>query len=604
MNGLGVRRIDPRKLKAKYSEERSKRMHPDSGRQYSLAKDSSNRLTEDLWRKSDAKRPLLQEDMDVLVVGGGMSGIMTATRLMQNGITDIRLIERGADFGGTWYWNQYPGAACDSESYIYMPFLDDTGYVPTEKYAGQLELQTYLKQLAHKFEITPRTLFSTKVDSLRWDEDTRRWIVRTDLGDVLRPRFVALCAGSFLQPKMPSIPGIDQFKGHMFLNSRWDYDYTGGSPGFPQLTGLRDKRVAIIGTGCSSVQSVPHLAKWAQELSVIQRTPSMVNYRANRPTDPEWAKSLEPGWQEKRMANFEACLLTPNEVTEDLVADGWTDLARSMADLDGAKAAIGDGDDGSANLAEIADYLTMAGNWERIDEIVSDEATAEALKAFYYVNCKRPTFHDDYLEAFNRPNVRLVNTDGKGVESILPDGVVVDGQLIEVDCIIFATGFEVFTPTYLTGQYSVQGIGGQSLEQKWEQNFRTLHGVMTAGFPNMVLVGHMRDGGGTTNSNFPFHHQATHVASIIKKTMEAGAASFEVTEQAEDAWRQTMRDKAPPIHQFLIDCTPGYLNNDGKVGDSAVRLSIYGGGSLEYASILQDWRNGSGFRNDLKFVDG
>jgi cyclohexanone monooxygenase len=328
----------------------------------------------------------------------------------------------------------------------------------------------------------------------------------------------------------------------------------------------------------------------------------MVNYRANAKTDPEWAKTLQPGWQEKRMNNFEECLLNPTEAAEDLVADAWTELARSMANLDQAKAALGDASADAAELMEIADFLTMAGNWERVDQIVTDKATADALKAYYYVNCKRPTFHDEYLAAFNRPNVTLVHTDGQGVERIVPEGVVVGGQLFEVDCIIFATGFEVFTHTYVTGEYTVKGVGGQSLEDKWSKDFCTLHGMLTHGFPNMVLVGHMRDGGGTTNSNFPFHHQATQVANIIKRTIDAGASSFDVTKEAEDGWRRAMREKMPPIHKFLADCTPGYLNNEGHVDDSALRLSIYGGGSIEYASILEAWRAGDGFERDLKLV--
>lgn len=302
------------------------------------------------------------------------------------------------------------------------------------------------------------------------------------------------------------------------------------------------------------------------------------------------------------MNNFEDCMFNPQGAQEDLVADGWTVIARSMSDMESAKKALSDPDVDTAELGEIADFLTMAGNWDRIDEIVTDKATADALKAYYYVNCKRPTFHDDYLPAFNRPNVRLVDTGGQGVERIAPEGVVVAGHLYEVDCIIFATGFEVFTHTYVTGEYTVTGVGGQSLQEKWSKGFSTLHGILTHGFPNMVLVGHMRDGGGSSNSNFPFHHQATQVATIIRKTLDSGAVSFDVTKEAEDGWRSAMREKMPPIQTFLAACTPGYLNNEGHVDDSALRLSIYGGGALEYAQILKSWRDGDGIERDLKFT--
>ncbi|MHB8530657.1 MAG: flavin-containing monooxygenase, partial [Caulobacteraceae bacterium] len=541
------------------------------------------------------------EEVDVLVVGGGMSGIMTAGRLIQNCLTNIRLIERGGDFGGTWYWNNYPGAACDSESYIYMPFLDDTGYVPSQKYATQQEIQSYLKQLAAQMDVTPRALFNTKAQTLTWSEDRQRWIVKTDAHDEFSARFIALCPGSFLQPKLPGIEGIHTFKGRMFLNSRWDYEYTGGSPAHPQLTKLRDKRVAIIGTGCSAVQSIPHLAEWAKELHVFQRTPSMVNFRGNTKTDPEWAKTLKPGWQEERINNFEDCLFRPVETVEDLVADSWTDIARSLSNLESAKDVLGETVLDLAELVQVADFLTMEKNRQRVDQIVTDKATAEALKPYYNVNCKRPAFHDEYLPAFNKPNVTLVDTGGRGVERVTPEGVVAGGKLYEADCIILATGFEVFSLTYVTGEYTVTGVGGQSLQDKWSKEFSSLHGLMTNGFPNMVLVGHMRDGGGSTNSNFPFTHQAAHVALLIKKTIDDGASSFEVTKEAEERWRRAMKEKAPPIREFLAECTPGYLNNEGAVSDSALRLTIYGGGSIEYAEILKAWRNGDAREQDLKF---
>ena len=202
------RLIDPQTLKRKYAEERDKRLASRGGRRNALAKDINNNLTQDLWRKNAIDRAPLNEKIDVLVVGGGMSGIMTASRLIWNGVTDIRLLERGGDFGGTWYWNQYPGAACDTESYIYMPFLDDTGYVPTEKYAGQPEIQAYLKDLAHESGVTARALFNTKAQTLSWDESSRRWRIRTDRGDEFSARFIVLCAGSLSQPKMPAMEGI------------------------------------------------------------------------------------------------------------------------------------------------------------------------------------------------------------------------------------------------------------------------------------------------------------------------------------------------------------------------------------------------------------
>jgi cyclohexanone monooxygenase len=596
--------IDPAKLREKYIAERNKRLNSRVGRSYKLAKDQPKELIDALWSKAVLNRAPVEEELDVLVVGGGMSGIMTAGRLVQQGVTSLRLLERGADFGGTWFWNQYPGAACDTESYIYMPFLDETGYVPTRKYARQPELQSYLKHLANLMDVAPRAFFNTKAQSFTWDEDSQRWTVETDAGDVFRARFIALCAGSLSQPKLPDIEGLGSFAGKMFLNSRWDYEYTGGTPEGPQLTKLADKRVAMVGTGCSAVQAIPHLAKWAKELFVFQRTPSMVNYRGDVETNPEWAKDLKPGWQVERMNNFEDCLFKPQDVAVDLVQDGWTDIARSLSNLDNAKAILGETASDIAELMQVADYLKVEDYRQRVQGIVRDEATAEALKTYYNVNCKRPTFHDEYLPSFNRPNVSLVDVAEGGIERIVPEGIVASGKIYEVDCIIFATGFEAFSRTYVTGEYTVTGRNGQTLEEKWNRKFATLHGVLTNGFPNMVLVGHMRDGGGSTNSNFPFHHQSIYAAKLIRKTMDSGAASFDVTEEAEHGWRAQMRAKAPPIQEFLADCTPGYLNNEGHVDETALRFAIYGGGSIEYANILAEWRDGDGAERDLTFVRG
>jgi cyclohexanone monooxygenase len=596
------RAIDPGALKQKYAEERDKRLGPQGGRQYRLAIDDYPELIEDPWAKAPSPRAAVSEDVDALVVGGGMSGIMTAGRLMQNGVTNLRLIERGADYGGTWYWNRYPGAQCDTESYIYMPLLDESGYVPTQKYAGQPELQSYFKQVADQLGLTERALFRTKANSFTWDEGLQRWIVRTDRGDEIRARFIALCVGNLAQPKLPAIEGIKSFKGHMFLTARWDYDYTGGSASAPQLTNLRDKRAAIIGTGASAVQAIPHLAEWAKELFVFQRTPSMINYRGNTKTDPEWAKSLKPGWQEERMKNFEEYVFNPAGTERDLVADGWTDLARSLANVDAAKEVLQEPCTDLAELMQIADFIKMEESRERVDQTVSDPATAEGLKAYYNVHCKRPTFHDEYLPAFNKPNVTLVDTGGKGVERITEKGVVVGGREYEVDCVIFSTGFEAATPTYLTGEYTLTGVGGRSLEDKWNQQFTSLHGMLTHGFPNMILVGHVRDGGGSFNATYPFMQQANHAAALIATTIGKGASSFDVTPEAEARWRQTMKDKTPPIQQFLSDCTPGYLNNEGNPDGSALRLSLYGGGVIEYANVLREWREGGGLERDLELA--
>ena len=266
-------------------------------------------------------------------------------------------------------------------------------------------------------------------------------------------RFLVMGNGPLHRPKLPGVPGIESFRGHTFHTSRWDYGYTGGDSN-GNLVGLHDKRVGIIGTGATAVQVVPHVAAAAAQLFLFQRTPSSIDVRANRPTDPSWASSLEPGWQRRRMENF-TVLTSGGLAGEDLVMDGWTDiigrLLRRLREQDGPP------DESLADTLELADFEKMEQVRARVDTLVTDPATAAALKPWYRQFCKRPCFHDEYLQSFNRPNVTLVDTDGRGVDRIAPDGVVAGGQEYAVDCLIFATGFEVGTDYTQRAGYDVVG---------------------------------------------------------------------------------------------------------------------------------------------------
>jgi cyclohexanone monooxygenase len=172
----------------------------------------------------------------------------------------VRIIEKGGNFGGTWYWNRYPGAACDIESYVYLPLLEETGFIPLEKYSKGQEILEYSKAIARHFALYRDALFQTEVTDLSWDDEAQRWIVSTERGDKIRARFVAMANGPLHRPKLPGISGIETFKGHSFHTSRWDYDYTGGDPS-GGLTRLADKRVGLIGTGATAVQCVPPSAR-------------------------------------------------------------------------------------------------------------------------------------------------------------------------------------------------------------------------------------------------------------------------------------------------------------------------------------------------------
>jgi cyclohexanone monooxygenase len=580
--------FDPDALRAKYREERDKRLRADGNDQYVEVTGRFAHFVEDPYVAPGFTRAGLNDDVTAVVIGGGFGGLLAGVRLREAGVDDVRLIEKGGDFGGTWYWNRYPGAMCDVESYIYLPLLEELGYVPTEKYARAPEILAHSRAIGRKFDLYRNACFQTEVTDLRWDEAAARWIVSTNRGDRMRARFVVMSNGPLNRPKLPGIPGIESFAGHSFHTSRWDYGYTGGDSN-GGLTGLRGKRVGIIGTGATAVQCVPHLAEAAEHLYVFQRTPSSIDVRANRPTDAGWAASLGPGWHEQRMDNFNI-LVSGGFQAEDLVADGWTDIIRKllvMVQRDGDAASS---PDALAQTMERADFEKMEQIRARVDAVVEDAATAAALKPYYRQFCKRPCFHDEYLQSFNRPNVTLVDTNGKGVERLTPTGVVAAGTEYPVDCLIFATGFEVGTAYTRRAGYEIHGRDGRTMTEYWADGVRTLHGMHTRGFPNCFIMG-PQQAGFTVNYPHMLSEQSRHLAYIVRQGLDHGVKTMEVSEAAEAEWVETVIRLARFAREFLENCTPGYYNNEGMPGALNGQNGFFGGGSVEFFRILQAWRD-------------
>ncbi|HEY5841432.1 MAG TPA: NAD(P)/FAD-dependent oxidoreductase, partial [Mycobacterium sp.] len=462
--------MDVDALRRKYAEERERRLRPDGIAQYVEIAGRFAALAEDPWADGQCNRQPLTDDVDVAVVGAGFGGLLTGARLRQLGIDGVRLIDKAADVGGTWYWNRYPGIACDVESYVYMPLLEELGYIPTERYAKGAEILAHCRRIAEHYDLYRDACLQTEVREIRWEPASSRWIITTDRGDQMRARFVSMANGYLQKPKLPGIPGIDEFGGQMFHTSRWDYGYTGAG-----LEHLSDKRVGIVGTGATAIQCVPHLAAAAQQLFVVQRTPSSVDVRDNQPTDPQWAAGVEPGWQQRRIENFQV-LTAGGQADEDLVADAWTSITRRLPVMRWDSDA-GPTPEQRAESIELADFAKMEEVRARVDAIVSDPATAEALKPWYGYFCKRPCFHDEYLQSFNRDNVTLVDTGGLGVQRISEAGVVVDGVHHELDCLIFATGFEVGTDYCRRTGFEVIGRDGQTLTDTWRDGVRTFQGL-------------------------------------------------------------------------------------------------------------------------------
>jgi cyclohexanone monooxygenase len=403
----------------------------------------------------------------------------------------------------------------------------------------------------------------------------------------MRARYVCLATGPLNRPKLPGIPGIEDFEGHSFHASRWDYGYTGGDSS-GGLVGLRGKRVGVIGTGATAVQCVPHVGEWAAHLYVFQRTPSSIDVKHNPPTDPDWARSLRPGWHQERMDNFNHLVSgVPQPV--DLVNDGWTDIIGKLL-LGLQQGRSRDlSPEGIARAVELADFEKMEEIRARVDETVRDAETAEALKPYYRQFCKRPCFHNEYLETFNRPNVTLVDTRGRGVERITAKGVVVDGRQYVLDCLIYASGFEVGTDYCRRAGLQIYGRGGESLSGYWARGTRTLHGMHVHGFPNCFLMNNAQ-AGFTASYPHMLNEQARHLAYVIRTGLERGGTTIEVSAEAERAWVEQCIQKARQTGDFFENCTPGYYNNEGKPGERSAQDGFYGGGSPEFIRILEAWR--------------
>ena len=587
--------FDPAALKAKYQAERAKRLRKEGNEQYVEIKGEFAHYLEDPYVEPGYTREALSDEVDVVVVGGGFGGLLAGARLREAGVGRVRIIEKGGDFGGTWYWNRYPGAACDIESYIYLPLLEEVGYMPVEKYSRAAEILEHSRAIGRHFKLYDDALFQTEVTEMRWDDEGARWIVHTNRGDVIRARFIVTASGPLHRPKLPGIPGVETFKGHSFHTSRWDYGYTGGDCN-GGLEKLKDKRIGIIGTGATAVQCVPHLGAWAKELFVFQRTPSSIDVRNNRPTDREWVKTLKPGWQQFRMDNFNT-LVSGGYQEEDLVNDGWTDIIGNllvMARKNPNKLAP----EKMAETVQLADFKKMESIRKRVETVVKDPSTAEALKPWYNQFCKRPCFHDEYLATFNRPNVHLIDTAGKGVERITENAIVANGKEYEIDCLLYATGFEVGTGYTRRAGFEIYGRDGLSLTEKWEEGVSSLHGMHTRGFPNCFIVSNAQSG---FTANYPhmLNEQSKHLAYIIKECIGRQARVVETTQEAEDAWVEEVMKVAVFNRRYLEECTPGYYNNEGQPSDRTIRNGSYGAGSIAFIKVLENWRA----KGDLSGLD-
>ena len=549
------------KIKEKFAQEREIRVNfrPEGTAQFTS--DFSGELEKyavDPYSDDWVEREPIEDTVECLFIGGGFSALLTSARLRERGVESIRIVERGADVGGTWYWNRYPGVACDVVSYDYLPLLDEMNYVPKNHYSRGDEILGHCQAIAKKYDLYELAVFQTTVTSTTWLAEEQLWELKTDRGDTMKARFVICANGTLSKPKLAKIEGIESFKGHSFHTSRWDYDYTG-----QDLANLKDKVVGIIGTGATAVQAVPGLGEAAKELYVFQRTPSSIDVRKDWPTDQEWAAKLKPGWQQKRrQRNLQGPKISEEQKKRQAAYTKEEKLRHQE----------------NSNI----DYMMRI--HDRIEKTVEDPATAEALKPWYMFMCKRPCFHNDYLPTFNRPNVHLVDTHGEGITLITEKGPQFDGKDYDLDLLIFATGFEV----QKTGIYNrIIGKDNLDLEDKYQDGIRTLLGIHTEGFPNLFIMGGYQ-------ASFQFNltdmlqTQGDHIAECIAYARKHNHQAIEPTADAEEWWVQEViahRGKTKRNEE----CTPGYYNFEGE--SNRRQDGNYNGGFLQYFNHMKDVRD-------------
>lgn len=586
----GAHATDPGALRERYRREREARIRDDGNAQFQELSGVLAHFRDDPWAAPSVERGGVDEEVDVVVIGGGFGGLLAAALLRNSGVDSLRVVEKGTDFGGVWYWNRYPGAQCDIDASVYLPLLEEMNYIPQQKYASGAEIFEYCKMIARKYDLYKDALLGTEVSHAEWDEKSSRWAITTDKGDLLRARFLVTSPGGQHRPRLPGVPGLERFKGHVFHTSRWDYAYTGGDTS-GHMTGLTGKRVGVIGTGATAVQCVPYLAETATHLFVFQRTPPVVGVRGQQPTDPEWAADLQPGWQRRRMENFLG-ILTGQDEDEDLVNDGWTHAMRAL-DPGSAGPAIHSGSDSPSaeDQSELADFQLMEQVRARVDQLLLNPETADQLKPYYRFWCKRPLFSDTYLQTFNRPNVSLIDTAGQGVDRITENGVLAGGKEVKLDCLVLATGFDVGRGYLRTAGFEVVGREGVRLSEAWSKGPQTFQGFHSVGFPNCFFMGNTQTG---INVNFvhSLWEQARHINYLIQTCRQLGGTSVETNSTAQDEWGAVFTERMHEFVRFHMECTPSYFNNEGNPDDpNGILANRYPDGALAFFRLLERWRD-------------
>ena len=470
-----------------------------------------------------------QQSFDVVIVGAGFSGLYMLHKLRQLGLT-ARVFEAGDGVGGTWYWNRYPGARVDVESQEYSYSFDEAlqdDWVWTERYSTQPELLRYINHVADRFELRRDVQLETRVQSATYDEASALWTVRTDRGEVVSARYCIMATGCLSVPNEPNFPGQDQFKGPTYHTGRWPHegvDFTG-------------KRVAVIGTGSSAIQSIPQIAAQADHIYVLQRTPNYSVPAHNAPIDPaalaDWNANRAARRQAQRTSASGIYAADPTEILamevsaeerqaryEERWAKGGFCIGATFADM---------------GIDKVANDTAAVFVADKIRSMVKDPKVAEALvPKDYPFGAKRLCVDTGYYETFNRGNVSLIDLNASPLDSITAKGVQVGGEEIAVDAIVFAIGFDAMTGAL--SRIQIQGKGGQALSEVWEAGPRSYLGLMVAGFPNLFTVTGPGSPSVLSNMLVSIEQHVEWISDCIGHLQDRQLASIEAMPDAQDAW--------------------------------------------------------------------
>ncbi|KAI0183715.1 putative cyclohexanone monooxygenase [Xylaria flabelliformis] len=595
-NNMGNSRVHPIKelsidveaITARYEAERQKRLRWDGVSQFKKATGPLSQFKVDPGASPLYRTPVMSE-VKVLIVGAGIGGVVAAVKLLEKGIDDVCIVDKASRFGGTWAWNQFPGAACDVESYLYFPFLEETGYLPKRRFSYSDEILEHFHRIVAKWDLKPRSYLQTEITSVIWDESIRRWHTKSAQGDHFISQFVITATGTLHEPKLPGIAGITDFRGDQFHSGRWNYGITGGDT-TGNLNKLADKTVALVGTGASAIQILPLLAKSAYKVLVFQRTPSSVSVRENWETKPDMRESLMPGWQAEGMAVLARVMEGDVSDVVCTAAEGLHTLTPREILREGRAAGVDVGDEELPELLKLADLRLMQSIRDRIGREVHNKATADRLKPWYPFMCKRPAFHNDYISTFNKPNVELVDTDGQGISHLTKDSIVANGKEYTADIIIYSTGFDFIFSNNFERRTGIRLVGtkNQSIDEAWAvEGPSTLWGIHARDFPNMFIVGAMQAGVGVTWLH-TCYIAGDHIAFVVDKMLRQTA--FQVIEpslSASEEWCRQMEEGSDARTKFHSSCPPGYYNGEGKPEDISPRCGPYPKG---------DWRKGDSIK--------